>query len=496
MSIVTLLAAEGTAPLILSEQPEGTVGYWLDRLSLALDVQAAEAAVFTAYDEGAHPLQFATSKFRETFGSLFSEFADNWAPVVVDSSNERLTVQGFRFGSSRSANPYAGDKAAWDIWQENNLDADSGLAHREAIRSGTAYLIVDVGDPPRITVESPVEVVVAHAPGDRRKRIAALKRWIDYDRIWHATVYLAEGTFRFRTREAVEPGADIRWEVDDPERVSNPFGNVIPVIPMRNNPAMISGGRSDLAVVIDIQNAINKIVTDMMVASEYAAFRQRWATGIEIPVDPETGVANASRFLSSVSRMWTVDDPDAKFGDFNTTDLGNYVKAVETLIQHLAAQTRTPPHYLTAGLGQWPSGDSLKASETGLVAKVRRKQVDFGEAWEEAMRLAFYAIGDETRAGAIDAEVIWADPEFRTEGERVDALTKMATLGVPHEALWQRWGATPQEINRWRAMADAEAIRAGIASGAQPIPPAPPQDGRQPPAPPQDVANQPPEVPR
>jgi hypothetical protein len=391
MSIVTLLAAYGTQPLRLDEQPEGTVGYWLGRLSAALDAQAAEAAVYTAYDEGHHPLQFATSKFRETFGSLFSEFADNWCPVVVDSSNERLQVQGFRFGSRG----YEGDKAAWDIWQRNNLDADSGLCHREAIKTGTAFVIVDQGDPPRITVESPAEVIVAHAPGDRRLRIAALKRWIDYDRIHHATVYLPEGTYRFRTREPIEVGQEVRWEPDDPEHVPNPFGTVIPVIPMRNNPSMIRGGRSDLAVVIDLQNAVNKIVTDMLVASEYAAFRQRWATGVEIPVDPDTGRPNSEPYLSSISRVWTIPDEAAKFGEFDVTDLGNYVKAVETLIQHLAAQTRTPPHYLTAGLGQWPSGDSLKASEAGLVAKVKRKQIDFGEAWEEAMRLAFLAQGDD-----------------------------------------------------------------------------------------------------
>jgi hypothetical protein len=124
---------------------------------------------------------------------------------------------------------------------------------------------------------------------------------------------------------------------------------------------------------------------------------------------------------------------------------------------------------LTAGLGQWPSGDSLKASEAGLVAKVKRKQVDFGETWEEAMRLAFLAVGDEDRSGAIDAEVIWSDPEFRSETQRVDALTKMATLGVPPQALWQRFGATPQEIERWTKYADENAARAAIAN-SPPLP--------------------------
>jgi hypothetical protein len=471
MPIVQLLAAiNGGTPQPAAEAAPDTVAYWLNRLCAALDEQAERAIFYEAYYAGDHPMQFATAKFREAFGSLFSEFADNWCPVIVDSSVERLQVQGFRFGTGED---YEGDDAAWQIWQANELDADSISAHLEAIKTGTAYVIVDAGDPPRITVEHPCEVIVAHEPGNRRLRVAALKRWVDYDRVQHATVYLPEGTYRFVSQNTVsEHASQVVWEPDSPERVDNPFNRIIPVLPMRNNPGMLLGGRSDLDPVVDIQNAINKLVTDMLVASEYAAFRQRWASGIEIPIDPETGRPNASRFLSAVSRMWVVEDENAKFGEFDVTDLQNYVRAVEMLIQHLAAQTRTPPHYLTAGLGQWPSGDSLKASETGLVAKVKRKQIDFSEAWEEAMRLAFYAMGDMTKAQATDAEVIWADPEFRTEGERVDALVKMATLGVPEEALWQRWGATPQEIERWRGMANDQAVRQGIANGATPtIPP-------------------------
>src|SRR4051812_18091444 len=92
-----LIAAEATQPLRLDEQPAGTTGYWLNRLSLMLDAEQVPVLTCEAYYGGRHPLQFATSKFRETFGSLFAEFADNWCPVVVDSSAERLQVQGFRF---------------------------------------------------------------------------------------------------------------------------------------------------------------------------------------------------------------------------------------------------------------------------------------------------------------------------------------------------------------------------------------------------------------
>jgi hypothetical protein len=419
---------------------------------------------YERYYDGHHPLKFATSKFQETFGQLFAAFSDNWCQVVVDASVERLKVQGFRFGADQD---YVGDQDAWAIWQANQLDTDSGLAHLEAGKSGLAYLIVDAGDPPRITVESPCEVFVATAPGDRRQRVAALKRWVDYDGKMHATVYLPAGSYRFVSRDAVRVGQGEAptWLPDSPEYVPNPFGRTIPVIPMANKPRMMRTGTSDLATAIALQDAIDKLSTDMMVAAEYAAFRQRWATGIEIPIDPLTGnKMEGGRFLSHVGRIWAVEDQNAKFGEFDVTDLRNYVAGIEMFIQHLAAQTRTPPHYLTAGLGQWPSGDSLKASESGLVAKVVEKQAHFGEAWEEGMRLAFVALGD-ARGSQDDAEVIWKDAEYRSTGELVDSLVKMRTLGVPLQAIWERYGASPQEIARWRTMQEREVQLLGPRAG-------------------------------
>ncbi len=52
----------------------------------------------------------------------------------------------------------------------------------------------------------------------------------------------------------------------------------------------------------------------------------------------------------------------------------------------------------------------------------------------------------------VTVEVVWRNPEFKTEGEQVDALQKMSTLGVPEQALWERWGASPPEIARWLEM--------------------------------------------
>jgi hypothetical protein len=59
-------------------------------------------------------------------------------PLVVESSVERLKVQGFRFGKS----VFEADDDAWAIWQENDLDAESDMAHTEAVKLGEAYWLV------------------------------------------------------------------------------------------------------------------------------------------------------------------------------------------------------------------------------------------------------------------------------------------------------------------------------------------------------------------
>src|SRR6185312_4357732 len=94
-----------------------------------LDERLPAIERYAAYYQGQHRIAFATSKWRETFGSLFAELSDNWCQLVVDASVERLKVIGFRFGS---VDDEVADDDAWGLWQANYLDADSTLAHTEA----------------------------------------------------------------------------------------------------------------------------------------------------------------------------------------------------------------------------------------------------------------------------------------------------------------------------------------------------------------------------
>ncbi|MFZ0324735.1 MAG: phage portal protein [Actinomycetes bacterium] len=422
--------------------------WWLDRLCTELDRRATFYSRLGSYYDGRQPLAFGSKKFNEAFAKLFVGFGDNFCRLVVQATEERLTVEGFRIGDP------AGDKKAWRIWQANQMDNQSQKAHREALIKSECSIIVwpgPAGGTPLIRVQKPEEVIVAYAD-DPLERAVALKRWQAPDGRRLATLYYADSLEKYEARAGTSP---IVWQprrvAGEPWPLPHDLG-VVPVVPLVNDPDLDNAGTSEIESVIPLQDALNKELVDMLVASEYGAFRQRWATGLEIPVDPETGKA-LEPFKVAIDRIWATAAPDAKFGEFGQTDLGPYVKAIETLIQHIASTTRTPPHYLLGQAGSFPSGESLKATETGLVAKALRRQRDFGEAWEEVIRIAFRAAGDSKRAGAIDSETIWRDPESRTESEHVDALVKMGSLDVPTEVLWEKWGATPQEITRWKALA-------------------------------------------
>jgi hypothetical protein len=132
------------------------------------------------------------------------------------------------------------------------------------------------------------------------------------------------------------------------------------------------------------------------------------------------------------------------------------VRTLESLRVDMATITHTPHRLLTQPpTSVPPSGESVRLSEIGLTRKVMRKHDTVGDGWEAVMRLAFLVTGDAARASRMDMETVWDDPEVWTEAEHVDALSKMAALGVPREELWRRMRATPQQVRRWAAAADA-----------------------------------------
>src|SRR5690606_997186 len=108
--------------------------------------------------------------------------------------------------------------------------------------------------------------------------------------------------------------------------------------------------------IIPVQDAINKIAADAIVASEFAAFPQRIISGVEPlpdePTEEDIAQARASAVKAYIDRILTLDNPDAKWGQFQAADLKNYVALIDMLVQHMASQSRVPFHYFLLNGGQ------------------------------------------------------------------------------------------------------------------------------------------------
>lgn len=440
--------------------------WWRDRLLGKLRKQRINCAEYHDFYEGDQPLAFASDAFRETFGRRYRRLPANFMPLVVDAERERMVVQGFRFNGAKTA-----DRTIWKIWQDNQLDAESQIAHEIALTKGVAYaLVAPAAGSPLITIEDPTETILETAPGNRRLRLAALKVWHDDDGYMRAYLYLPELIYKYRSGEHRAETDTWSWEnttweayADEGEDfpVKNPLG-VVPVVPLLNRPSRNGVGRSEIAPVMGNQNAINKLRFDALVAAEAVAFPQRWMTNIDIPNDPDTG-RPISPFKPGVTNLWatrkpTPDEmqeyaagewPQPSFGEFSQADLKPYIDMIREEVGQMASISRTPYHYL---LGEPtsvpPSGESLKSSEAPLVKKVGAQAIHFGEGWEETMRVSLIAAGQSAKART-DGETDWADPETRNEAARTDSILKQYAAGLlPDKIALEELGYSPQQIER------------------------------------------------
>jgi hypothetical protein len=419
-------------------------------------------------------LPWLAEQARDEFYRLLALTKSNYMGLVVDATAERLAVEGFRIGGDATA-----DATTWDIWQASDFDSESDQVILDALITGQSYVLVapnpDDQRQPLLYAEHPSQAVVEYEPGSgRRRRAAGLKVWQDdWTGLLMATLYLRDGLYKFQA-ENKTLGLDvthIRWRprqvAGEPWPAPNPLGEV-PLVELANNPRLLTGGVSELADVTAVQDRICKTLADRLMTQDYGAFPQRWAIGY--PDEDEQG--NRNVIDVGRNRMVTSDVAETRFGQWEAAALDPYSAAKREDVKDIASRTRTPAQYLLGEMSN-VNGETLKAAESGLVSKVRQRMRAYGEGFEQVVALARRVAGLAGPGETI--ETIWRNPEFRTEGELVDALTKMATLGVPQEALWERWGASQVEIARWKEMRAEQAamdplgVATGLAGQGQPL---------------------------
>lgn len=354
------------------------------------------------YYRGDHDLAFATEKFANTFGSLFREFAMNLCPAVCDAVRDRLRVAGF-----------AGEagEAAEAIWRRTRMPIRSGEVHREALVNGDAYVIVWPDEAGRAAIypQRAANCTAIYDEEHPGRVLRAAKHWRTADGRTRLNLFYPDRIERYITSKAGEAALPEAREfvpfMEAGGRMANPFGTV-PVFHFANNADIGARGRSELEAAIPVQDGLNKAVLDMLVAMEFSAYRQRWAAGIEIEYDNEGNAV--APFKAGVDHLWVTENPNARFGDFETAGLDQFIKVKDSFRIDVASVTGTPMYYLMPHTRGFPSGDALRRAESRLTARVRDRQAAFGHTWAEAMAFALRIEG----RGA-EVEVRWEPVDDR-----------------------------------------------------------------------------------
>ncbi len=415
---------EAPAPL----SPE----WWVARLYKQLTERRDEIEFFNDYYTGNHPLPWVAPQARDEFRRIVKMTRSNYMGLVCDATAERASVEGFRFGSDGKA-----DAETWRIWQANNLDSDSDLAWLEALICGVSYFHVapnaDDAKTPHVWVEHPSQAIVEHAPGtNRRVRAASLKVWDDdWTQELHATLQTPTHVYKFRAPRPQLGGivGAPQWversvAVEQPNgQRANPLG-VVSMVEIPNNPRLLTGGISELYDLTDIQDRINKTLFDRLQTQEFGVDPQKWAKAF--PDEDDDGKPNVVEF--GRNRMVTTNVAETAFGNFAVAPLAPYLEAKREDVKDIASRSRTPAQYLLGEMSN-VNGETLKASESGLISKVKQRRRPWSEAAEAAMRLARLVAG-LSDPGDARMETIWTNPQFRTEGELTDAVIKRVQAGL------------------------------------------------------------------
>ena len=404
----------------------------LERAWKALSGKQSAYDKLWAYYQGEQPVVYTNDRLREIFRDLDAVFTENWCAVVVNSVLERLELQ-------QITSQDEGVQAALDaLWAENLLDLESDDVHLAALVTGEAFLIAwqEEQGPVEVYYNDPRLCHVFYDPEHPRQKQFAAKWWVDDDEKRRVTLYYPDRLEYYISKQKAENVQSVRgMEPAEEPAAANPFGEV-PVFHFRTG----RQAASELTDVVPLQNGINKLLIDMMVAAEYGAFKQRWI------------ISNAQvdgKLKNAPNEIWDLPAGDGvgqqtQVGQFDATDLSVYMGAIDNLSAAIGIISRTPKHYFYSQGGD-PSGEALIALEAPLNKKCTRHIARFTPVWQEVAAFLL-KLSSGSEMAATDLVPVFEEPATVQPLTQAQVRQYDVMSGIPLTTSVRREGWTEAEI--------------------------------------------------
>lgn len=348
-----------------------------------------------------------------------------WARIPVDPYVERLHVEGFRLPGETDVN-----ETLAEVWDASGMDAEFPLATKDALSMSRAFFLVgsgaEAGDPPRITVESPLSMAVQWDVTGRRPN-AALQTYTEDERT-RAALYLPDRTIHIGQNERQE------WELVDID-VHN-FGYV-PIVRMANDEDSDNrNGYSEItpSLMSIIDSACRRLM-GLEVASELYSVPRELILGASAEdfQNPDGKARKAwDAYITKLRVLERDEEGNAPtFVQAVSYDPATFTKVIEMYAAQAAGESRALPQEL--GLytdGNPISIESLNAMDTMRNRRAILKQRTFGVPVVEVAQLTMRFMNNgvlpkEFRRIAVD----WMPPEMASLAQLADPLSKLIGVG-------------------------------------------------------------------
>src|SRR5690606_1675089 len=120
-----------------------------------------------------------------------------------------------------------------------------------------------------------------------------------------------------------------------------------------NRPRLKGEPVSEIAGVMPMQDAINLLWAYLFLAADYASMDARVMMSADppkIPILDSEGKPIGSRPVDMADlrekRLLNITGDNARIDSWSAAKLDIFTDTIEIAVGHIAAQTRTPPHYL------------------------------------------------------------------------------------------------------------------------------------------------------
>ncbi len=408
----------------------------LERAYAALMGKQADQTKYWQYFDGDQATVYSTAHIRDVFKAIDVQFNANWCEVVITAVTDRINLNGFTVDNAQAQDVLD------TLWDTLALQVEADDMHEAAEVTGEAVIIagLDESGAPEAYYNDPRNVAVSYASSNPNRIQYAAKWWVDDDGRRRLTLYYADRTEYYVTEKAAAQVRSAKAFVRDPERIDdepNDFATV-PVFHFRLKRRLT---KSALKSVLGPQDAINKLMTDMMIAAEFGAFPINYVI---------SQMDSRGKLKTSPREIWDLPAGDGTgqattVGQLAAAQLSNYLEAIDKLASTIGAITRTPKHYFFSQSGD-PSGESLLAMEAPLNKKAQDRIDRYSPEWR---RFGAFLL----RLSGIEADANDVTPNYATP-ETVQPFTQAqvaATLTNVAEGALRIAGYSEEQIETYRA---------------------------------------------